>query len=81
LAWGTNGAHGPETRGQKKEYQMNILYELEFDLDGFIESMEQHYPARRRIEAHMENRRLRAELASFEDDDEEDYDHRVKTAR
>jgi hypothetical protein len=60
---------------------MNILYELEFDLDGFIESMEKQYPARRRIEAHMENRRLRAELASFEDEDDEEFVRRVKTAR
>jgi hypothetical protein len=46
---------------------MSILYELEFDLDGFIESMEKQYPARRRIEEHMEKRRLRDELASYED--------------
>ena len=60
---------------------MSILYELEFDLDGFIESMEKDYPARRRIEAHMEKRRLKAELASFEDDDENEREHRFKTAR
>ncbi len=45
----------------------NILYELEFDLDGFIESMEKQYPARRRIEEHMEKRRLRDELASYDE--------------
>lgn len=45
----------------------SILYELEFDLDGFIESMEKQYPARRRIEEHMEKRRLRDELASYDD--------------
>ncbi|HEY8555237.1 MAG TPA: hypothetical protein VIL43_11950 [Burkholderiales bacterium] len=46
---------------------MNILYELEFDLDGFIESMEQQKSARRRIEEHMEMRRLRDELSLDED--------------
>ena len=60
---------------------MSILYELEFDLDGFIETMEKEYPPRRRIEAHMEKRRLQAELASFEDDYENEHDHRAKTAR
>jgi hypothetical protein len=50
---------------------MTILYELEFDLDGFIESMEKQYPARRRIEEHLEKRRLREELSpsyGFDDD-------------
>ncbi|HEX6998174.1 MAG TPA: hypothetical protein VF322_08510 [Gammaproteobacteria bacterium] len=46
---------------------MNILYELEFDLDGFIESMEQQKSARRRIEEHMEMRRLRDELSLDEE--------------
>jgi hypothetical protein len=46
---------------------MSILYELEFDLDGFIESMETKHPARRKIEQHIEKRRLRDELASYED--------------
>lgn len=60
---------------------MNILYELEFDLNGFIESMEKEYPARRRIEVHLEKRRLQAELASFEEDDDVRYQHGAKTAR
>lgn len=46
---------------------MNILYELEFDLDGFLDSMEQQKSARRRIEEHMEMRRLRDELGYAED--------------
>ena len=46
---------------------MNILYELEFDLDGFIDSMEQQKSARRRIEEHMEMRRLRNELGYADD--------------
>ncbi len=46
---------------------MNILYELEFDLDGFLDSMEEQKSARRRIEEHMEMRRLRSELAYTED--------------
>lgn len=47
---------------------MSILYELEFDLDGFIESMEKEYPARRKIEEHLEKRRLHDELAASYDD-------------
>jgi hypothetical protein len=57
----------------------NILYELEFDLDGFIETMEKQYPARRRIEQHMEKRRLRDELASY--DEIYVYDERQPRAR
>ena len=51
---------------------MSILYELEFDLDGFIESMEKQYPARRRVEDHIEKRRLREELSpyTYEEEDE-----------
>ena len=51
---------------------MSILYELEFDLDGFIESMEKQYPARRRIEDHFEKRRLREELSPYAYGDDED---------
>jgi hypothetical protein len=51
---------------------MSILYELEFDLDGFIESMEKQYPARRRIEQHMEKRRLREELSPYGDDEDDE---------
>ncbi len=51
---------------------MSILYELEFDLDGFIESMEKPHPARRRIEDHFEKRRLREELSPYSFDDEDE---------
>jgi hypothetical protein len=45
---------------------MNIAYDVEFDLDAFLESMDdQDRPAWRRIEDHMEKRRLRDELAAF----------------
>jgi hypothetical protein len=39
------------------------MYELEFDLDGFLDSMNQPKTARQRIEEHMEIRKLRAELS------------------
>lgn len=48
---------------------MSIMYELEFDLDGFLDSMRDERPARRKIEDHMERRRLRDELMSYEHDD------------
>ena len=53
---------------------MSILYELEFDLDGFIESMEKRHPARRQIEEHLERRRLREELSPYGDRDDERRD-------
>lgn len=46
---------------------MSILYELEFDLDGFIEAMERQYPARKRIEDHREMRRPSEDRASFDE--------------
>ena len=39
---------------------MNIAYDVEFDLDAFLQSMDDpDRPAWRRIEDHMERRRLR----------------------
>lgn len=48
--------------------QMNIAYDVEFDLDGFLESMDDpERPAWRRIEDHLEKRRLREELSPYDD--------------
>ena len=58
---------------------MGIAYELEFDLDAFIECMEKQYPARRRIEDHIEKRRLREELSLY--DDYGDDERREKASR
>lgn len=47
---------------------MNIAYDVEFDLDGFLQSMDDpERPAWRRIEDHMERRRLREELSTYDD--------------
>jgi len=49
---------------------MNIAYDVEFDLDAFLESMDDpERPAWRRIEDHMEWRRLREELSAYDDID------------
>lgn len=46
---------------------MNIAYDVEFDLDALLESMDDpERPAWRRIEDHIERRRLRDELAPFD---------------
>lgn len=52
---------------------MNIAYDVEFDLDAFLESMDDpERPAWRRIEDHMERRRLREELSPFDGADLEE---------
>jgi hypothetical protein len=51
---------------------MSILYELEFDLDGFIEAMEKQYPARRSIEARRDNKRRPSEERASVDDEHRD---------
>ncbi len=46
---------------------MNIAYDVEFDLDALLESMDDpERPAWRRIEDHIERRRLRDELSMFD---------------
>lgn len=51
---------------------MSILYELEFDLDGFIEAMEKQDPARRHIEAHRDSKRRPSEDRASIDDEHRD---------
>ena len=52
----------------KEHLQMNIAYDVEFDLDGFLQSMDDpERPAWRRIKDHMERRRLREELSAYDD--------------
>ena len=52
---------------RKEHLQMNIAYDVEFDLDALLESMDDpERPAWRRIEDHIERRRLRDELAPFD---------------
>lgn len=47
---------------------MNIAYDVEFDLEGFLQSMEDpERPAWRRIEDLMDQRRLREELSAYDD--------------
>ena len=46
---------------------MNIAYDVEFDLDRFLETMEDpDRPAWRRVEDLMERRRLREELSPYD---------------
>jgi len=55
-------------RNGKEHRQMNIAYDVEFDLDSFLQSMDDpERPAWRRIEDHMERRRLREELSAYDD--------------
>ncbi|MGB7215176.1 MAG: hypothetical protein WBE98_09065 [Gammaproteobacteria bacterium] len=57
-----------EERIGKEHRQMNIAYDVEFDLDSFLQSMDDpERPAWRRIEDHMERRRLREELSAYDD--------------
>jgi hypothetical protein len=71
LALGMRAVAKHKDNGSKEQDYMNIAYDVEFDLDRFLESMEDpERPAWRKIEDHMERRRLREELsetAGFED--------------
>lgn len=58
----------------KEHLQMNIAYDVEFDLDSFLESMDDpERPAWRRIEDLKEKRRLREELSAYDGIDFESY--------
>jgi hypothetical protein len=48
---------------------MNIAYEVEFDLDAFLQSMDDDpdRPAWRRIEDHMERRKLMEQLSTYDE--------------
>lgn len=54
---------------------MRMWYELDFDLDAFLDSMESEAkadaPAWRKVEQHEDKRRLMRELAWYPEDDME----------
>ena len=49
---------------------MNVAYDLEFDLDGFLSSLEKGPGARQRIEEYQDARRRKDEGARYDDNDE-----------
>jgi hypothetical protein len=54
---------------------MRMWYELDFDLDSFLDSMEEEKertPAWKRVEQHEDKRRLMKELAWYPEDDMQD---------
>jgi hypothetical protein len=48
---------------------MNVAYDLEFDLDGFLSSLEKGRGARPPAEEHQNARRLKDEGARYDDND------------
>jgi hypothetical protein len=46
---------------------MNVAYDLEFDLDGFLSSLEQSRNARQRVEEYQDARRHKDEGAGQDD--------------
>jgi hypothetical protein len=49
---------------------MNVAYDLEFDLDGFLSSLEKGRAARQRVEEYQDGRRRKDEGAGYDDGDE-----------
>ena len=49
---------------------MNVAYDLEFDLDGFLSSLEKGRGARQRVEEYQDARRHKDEGAGYDDNDE-----------
>jgi hypothetical protein len=49
---------------------MNVAYDLEFDLDGFLSSLEKGRGARERVEEYQDSRRHKDEGAGYDDSDE-----------
>jgi hypothetical protein len=49
---------------------MNVAYDLEFDLDGFLSSLEKGRGARQRVEEYQDARRHKDEGAGYDDSDE-----------
>jgi hypothetical protein len=49
---------------------MNVAYDLEFDLDGFLSSLEKGRGARQTPEEHKNARRYKDECSGYEDGDE-----------
>jgi hypothetical protein len=46
---------------------MNVAYDLEFDLDAFLRSLEKGRGARQRVDDYQDSRRLKDELAAQDD--------------
>ena len=49
---------------------MNVAYDLEFDLDGFLSSLDKGASARQRVEEYQDYRRHKDEGAGYEDSEE-----------
>ncbi len=49
---------------------MNVAYDLEFDLDGFLSSLEKGRGARQPAEDYPKARRYKDEGAGYDDNDE-----------
>jgi hypothetical protein len=49
---------------------MNVAYDLEFDLDGFLSSLEKGRNARQPAEEHQNLRCRKDDFASYDDGDE-----------
>ena len=45
---------------------MNVAYDLEFDLDGFLSSLEKGRGARERVEEYQDSRRHKDEGAGYD---------------
>jgi len=49
---------------------MNVSYDLEFDLDGFLSWLEKGGSAHQRVEEYQDARRHKDESARYDDNDE-----------
>ena len=49
---------------------MNVAYDLEFDLDGFLSSLAKGHGARQRVEEYQDARRHKDEGAGYDDSEE-----------
>jgi len=49
---------------------MNVAYDLEFDLDGFLRSLEKGRGARQRVDDYQDARRVKDEMAGQDDSGE-----------
>ena len=49
---------------------MNVAYDLEFDLDGFLSTLEKGRNARERVEEYKDSRRRKDDVAGYDDGDE-----------
>jgi hypothetical protein len=49
---------------------MNVAYDLEFDLDGFLSSLQKGQSARQRVEEYQDSRRLKDDLTGYDDSED-----------